>query len=426
MCIRFGTQLRAARHTSASSVERGVCPPGQTWERERGRENRRPPPRVCAMPQPMGSRGTRCAADGVATAPARASPQCDLRALPRRRASCAVAAMTFLGPAGAWTEDERQRYLIWMLQLAQERLERDKQAAGEEATGAVARQLLADVEALRCPEVGLGVGRWARMIEHHHYERHRMWAENLGFCDQNGLWTEGCGVMCPLRAAAVGLSTGLGFGKRVLDIGSACGHFARWYHTWFGAATLGVDFVERAVNFSEAQRPRGSPMKFCWADVATGGLAWLPERFFDLATAVSVLHYMRTDVNLFELKLLRNGSRQQRWNVTRTPCSGLAATEGTQCRAAREMFRSVRAGGRIWVSHNGCYNGKWDPKRVWGPEYWRCCFRPELRAKEAELMELPEADLFLHDGDFDPTYSLVVLRLPSAESPVLPQVAVLA
>lgn len=33
--------------------------------------------------------------------------------------------------------------------------------------------------------------------------------------------------------------------------------------------------------------------------------------------------------------------------------------------------------------------GKWDPKNIWGRNYWRCCFYEELRRKEVALMEVP-------------------------------------
>merc|ERR1712216_705238 len=94
-----------------------------------------------------------------------------------------------------------------------------------------------------------------------------------------------------------------------------------------------------------------------------------------------------------------------------TPCAALRGTVRTQCRAAREMFRAVRVGGVVWISHNGSYRGKWDPKRVWGEDYWKCCFQGELRRGEAQLDEVDEAELFLHDTAWDPTYSLIVKKL---------------
>ena len=38
--------------------------------------------------------------------------------------------------------------------------------------------------------------------------------------------------------------------------------------------------------------------------------------------------------------------------------------DGTQCAAARGMFKTLRTGGHVWIAHNGCYKGKWDPRRV--------------------------------------------------------------
>lgn len=257
-----------------------------------------------------------------------------------------------------------------------------------------------DVE---CPAAGLGVGSWTTTIEDHHYNRHRFWATDAGFCKQTGLWTGGCGEMCPLRAAVIGTTAGLGPGMQVLDIGSACGHFARWFSEWFGASTFGVDFLEEAVAYANQEVSNIAPAKFCWLDVAKHGLSWVPSQRFDLATAVSVLHYMRTDHGRFE--------RRDPGNATRTPCAQLANTQGTQCRVAIEMFRALRVGGRLWIAHNGCYKGKWDPRRVWGPQYWSCCFGSPIKEGRAMLLEVPEDDLFLHSPEWDKTYSVIVQRL---------------
>jgi len=294
------------------------------------------------------------------------------------------------------TSEDRAAFLAQLLSSVRVRrpaVGKQPYVAGSEEVGAI--------EGIACPSHGAGVGDWSTDIERHHYGRHHHWATDMGFCHSTGLWTSGCGVMCPLRAAVVGSAVGLAPGQRVLDIGSACGHFARWFFEWFGAGTLGVDFLEEAVAFASSSRPSGAPMKFCWLDIAAGGLTWLPERHFDLATAISVLHYLRTDEDLWE------------WapNATRTTCAALASTSHTQCRVAREMFRTVRVGGRVWISHNGSYKGKWDPRKVWGRGYWRCCFREELTSMEADLQEVSELELFLHSPDWDPSYSVIVRRL---------------
>lgn len=260
-------------------------------------------------------------------------------------------------------------------------------------------------EHISCPERGAGVGNWANQMEEHHYKRHKFWAEDSNFCESTGLWTGGCGVMCPLRAAVIGTTVGLGPGQRVLDIGSACGHFAQWFYEWFGASTFGVDFLEQAVQFANVKVAAKRPAKFCWLDIARRGLDWVPKGEFDLATAVSVLHYLKTDTGVYE---------HHEWlsrNLTRTPCHILSRTKGTQCRAAKEMFTALRRGGSLWIQHNGSYKGKWDPKRVWGTEYWSCCFHQELQQGKAEVHEVPEDDLFLVDPGWDPTYSVIVKRL---------------
>mmetsp|Transcript_74608 Transcript_74608/g.235814 ORF Transcript_74608/g.235814 Transcript_74608/m.235814 type:complete len:119 (+) Transcript_74608:765-1121(+) len=95
----------------------------------------------------------------------------------------------------------------------------------------------------------------------------------------------------------------------------------------------------------------------------------------------------------------------------RTPCSGLMHTRQTQCFVAREMFRTVRVGGHVWIYHNGSYRRKWDPKYVWGPQYWHCCFGQELKAGSVQLLEVPEHELFLHGSNWNPTYSVVLQRL---------------
>merc|ERR1739848_611634 len=89
----------------------------------------------------------------------------------------------------------------------------------------------------------------------------------------------------------------------------------------------------------------------------------------------------------------------------------------TQCFVARQMFEKVRVGGHVWIAHNGCYKGKWDPRRVWGPQYWRCCFGPELQEGRALLDEVSERDVFMKapKDQMDATYSVILRRL-QAES----------
>lgn len=296
----------------------------------------------------------------------------------------------------------------------------------DEDRSAFLRQLLATVElrqkltthpgedslkeapSFLCPAPGSGVGNWTNPMEEHHYKRHSYWANEGDHCSNAlGLWTNGCGVMCPLRVAVMGSAVALAPGQLVLDIGSACGHAALWYHEWFGARTFGVDFVQEAVAFANGRVATAAPTQFCWFDLASHA-HWLPTGVADLAAAVSVLHYLRTDVGRYETgDDPAGGSRDAR----RTPCRALHGTKGTQCHAAREMFRAVKVGGTVWISHNGSYKGKWDPKLVWGPDYWRCCFWREEQRGAAEIHEVDELDLFMHSSKWDPTYSLIVRRL---------------
>merc|ERR1712048_900642 len=94
----------------------------------------------------------------------------------------------------------------------------------------------------------------------------------------------------------------------------------------------------------------------------------------------------------------------------RTSCSGLRKTVETQCSVARDIFRVVRVGGTLWAYHNGSYKGKWDPMRVWGPAYWRCCFAPELKDGQAKLHLVDDVGMFMHEPSWDRTYSLVIRR----------------
>eukprot|EP00927_Polykrikos_kofoidii_P043841 TRINITY_DN37940_c0_g1_i1.p1 TRINITY_DN37940_c0_g1~~TRINITY_DN37940_c0_g1_i1.p1 ORF type:complete len:374 (+),score=16.86 TRINITY_DN37940_c0_g1_i1:45-1166(+) len=271
-----------------------------------------------------------------------------------------------------------------------------------------------EAPSVECPRDGSGVGEWTTLTEQHHHSRHAWWA-HIGYCEDgnSGLWTKGCGVMCPLRAALVGILTGLSPGKLVLDVGSGCGFFAEWLHTWFGAATIGVDFVEQAVQVAK-QRTSSTktPAKFCYLDLSWAGLSFLEDASVDVAVAISVLHYLRTDRHMFALpNETADGDVRVLGNHPRTKCSILHKINNTQCGIAREMFRVIRRGGYVWIYHNGSYKRKWDPKRVWGSGYWRCCFQPELRAGTIVLDEMPEVDIFFHLGDSDPTYSVVLRKL---------------
>lgn len=281
-------------------------------------------------------------------------------------------------------------------------VELGRASSGDTLSGRVrAREVRAGRVGIVCPPNGAGVGQWSAELEVHHYARHRGWSIHADFCNATGLWTKGCGVMCPLRAAVIGDAVSLGPGQRVLDVGSGCGHFAQWFYDWFGASTFGVDFVKEAVDFSNARISPKAPARFCWLDIGTFGLGFLPAGNFDLAMAVSVLQYLRTDEGLHE----KNPTAKL------TPCGGLPATKGTQCSVAREMFQAVRVGGHVWICHNGSYKGKWDPRLVWGDDYWRCCFADEIAKRAVKLLELPELELFLYSSSWDPTYSVVLRRL---------------
>ncbi|CAJ1358810.1 unnamed protein product, partial [Effrenium voratum] len=211
-------------------------------------------------------------------------------------------------------------------------------------------------------------------------------------------------------AVTIGEFVQLQPGQLVLDVGSGCGHLGAWYFEWFGARTLGLDFLQNGVEFAKQHVTPVAPTQFCWMDVASQLGSWLPDRSVHLATAISVLHYMRSDVERWEAgsePYPNSGPR----NVTRTPCHKLFAASRTQCRVAWEMFRATKVGGHTWVAHNGAYKGKWDPKRAWGQRYWRCCFYKELMRKEIQIREVPENDIFLTGLTWDETYSLILKRL---------------
>ncbi|CAE7360152.1 unnamed protein product [Symbiodinium natans] len=126
-------------------------------------------------------------------------------------------------------------------------------------------------------------------MEDFHYKKFRLWAEDFDFCSSSlGLWTGGCGAVCALRAAVVGHMVQLRPGQLVLDVGSGCGHFAEWFHDWFGAQTIGVDFQKAGVDYANKHVATSVPAQFCWMDVASQlSSRWLPPRSVDLAIAIS-------------------------------------------------------------------------------------------------------------------------------------------
>eukprot|EP00747_Dinoflagellata_sp_TGD_P059673 gnl/TRDRNA2_/TRDRNA2_151675_c0_seq2.p1 gnl/TRDRNA2_/TRDRNA2_151675_c0~~gnl/TRDRNA2_/TRDRNA2_151675_c0_seq2.p1 ORF type:complete len:459 (+),score=58.15 gnl/TRDRNA2_/TRDRNA2_151675_c0_seq2:126-1502(+) len=248
-----------------------------------------------------------------------------------------------------------------------------------------------ELQAPECPPSGAGVGSWRSETDKFHHLRHTQWATFYDFCRSGqGLWTGSGGASIPVHYAAIADTVVLRPGQLVLDVGSGCGHAALWLHRWYGARTIGVDFVEEAVEFARDAVSPAAPASFCWFNVATEGLGFVPAGSIDLATAVSVLHYLRTDADVFGLP-----DWPANRTAARTPCHMLMHVKQTQCFVAREMFHKVRVGGHAWIAHNGCYKGKWDPRRVWGPQYWRCCFGPELQHGYASLHEVSERDLFL-------------------------------
>lgn len=150
--------------------------------------------------------------------------------------------------------------------------------------------------------------------------------------------------------------------------------------------------------------------QFCWLNVDSHIGPWIPDRSFDLATAVSVLHYLRTDSERYEAGPQPIPCKPHA-NASRTPCDLLSQTRKTQCHVAREMFRVIKIGGYVWIAHNGSYEAKWDPKRVWGRHYWKCCFKEELRTGELYMTEVSETVLFMAKKRADPTYSLILRRV---------------
>eukprot|EP00929_Paragymnodinium_shiwhaense_P008597 TRINITY_DN112552_c0_g1_i1.p1 TRINITY_DN112552_c0_g1~~TRINITY_DN112552_c0_g1_i1.p1 ORF type:complete len:365 (-),score=36.94 TRINITY_DN112552_c0_g1_i1:497-1591(-) len=283
-----------------------------------------------------------------------------------------------------------------------------------------------------CPPAGAGLASFYQPqgkdlsrtgLERHHFMRHAVWAAKDDFCAQGfGLWTKGGGIRCPLTAAVIGTTVGLGYGQSVLDVGSGCGHYSKWFYKWFGARTIGIDFVDSAIIFArQVAEMRGVPATYCHFNVATEGLGFVDKESVHLALAVSVIHYLKTDTYRFQLEDTNQREGHLRpidapENRTRTPCLSLAQTEGTQCSVVRGMFRAIKVGGHVWIQHNGSYKGKWDPKLVWGTEYWRCCFASELRTRTVSLQEIDESLLFLTLPDADKTYSLVLRRLKSSDA----------
>ncbi|CAE7547262.1 unnamed protein product [Symbiodinium microadriaticum] len=274
--------------------------------------------------------------------------------------------------------DDRQRHATLVSLVAMAKVRRQLEEGGVNHTK----------PAFNCPEPGAGVPvKSEHVMEDFHYKKFRMWAEDYDFCSSSlGLWTGGCGAVCGLRAAVVGHMVQLRPGQLVLDVGSGCGHFAEWFYDWFGAQTIGVDFQKAGVDYANHYVATSVPAQFCWMDVASQlSSRWLPARSVDLAIAISVLHYLRSDKERWEAgDPWPNAGRP---NVTRTPCYQLASTEKTQCRVAWEMFRAVKVGGHVVVVHNAAYKGKWDPKRTWGRQYWKCCFHQERLRGEVVLLE---------------------------------------
>lgn len=282
-----------------------------------------------------------------------------------------------------------------------------------EASLASPRPKPSDRPRFACPPPGAGIPEmgYGTDIEEFHYQRHQMWAEEQDLCRRSfGLWTYGGKSSCAIRAEVIGSMAALVPGDLVLDVSSACGHMARWFYDWYGAKTLGVDFQPAATAFAEKYVTPFAPAQFCWLDVSSQLGDWLPNRSVKLATAISVLEYLRSDSNRWQsgAEPCPNCGIQ---NVSRTPCHLLPDTQKTQCRVTREMFRATAVGGHTWVAHNGVYQGKWDPKRVWGSQYWKCCFHGELRRKEAVLIEVPEDEIFQSGAEWDKTYSVILKRL---------------
>ena len=63
----------------------------------------------------------------------------------------------------------------------------------------------------------------------------------------------------------------------------------------------------------------------------------------------------------------------------------------------------------IYTTDNGNYKGKYDPRLVWGQDYWKCCFMKEVQRGLAELQELSEHELFDVPPNKQPTYTVCVV-----------------
>ncbi|CAK9059435.1 unnamed protein product [Durusdinium trenchii] len=196
-------------------------------------------------------------------------------------------ALKALRPRG-YEETDREAFLVSQVSLARQR-----------------RQLLESPDTPRaapsflCPAPGAGVpegGVYETEIEKWHFQRHQMWAEDQDLCHRSfGLWTRGGSLSCPLRYAVIGNFVGLAPGDLVLDIGSGCGHMGAWFHDWFGARTIGLDFQPAAVAFAQKYVVPVAPTQFCWMDVASQLGDWLPNRSVKLATAISVSDFLSAE-----------------------------------------------------------------------------------------------------------------------------------
>ncbi|CAL1163018.1 unnamed protein product [Cladocopium goreaui] len=279
-----------------------------------------------------------------------------------------------------------------------------------EASLASPRPQASDRPRFACPPPGAGIPEmgYGTDIEEFHYQRHQMWAEEQDLCRRSfGLWTYGGKSSCAIRAEVIGSMAALVPGDLVLDVGSACGHMARWFYDWYGAKTLGVDFQPAATAFAEKYVTPFAPAQFCWLDVSSQLGDWLPNRSVKLATAISAArlywtyHGIIGDLSDLPMKNVDLKS-------TSLFLENLCHRTKNLCRVTREMFRATAVGGHTWVAHNGVYQGKWDPKRVWGSQYWKCCFHGELRRKEAVLIEVPEDEIFQSGAEWESWFELVI------------------
>jgi len=71
----------------------------------------------------------------------------------------------------------------------------------------------------------------------------------------------------------------------VLDVGSACGHFAHWLHTYYSVCVLGIDINARAVDY--ANTSSGGANKCCVGDAAN--LNGIPNQTFHGVYSYAIL-----------------------------------------------------------------------------------------------------------------------------------------